>query len=123
MSNASLTGIQRALSASSPPRTGGRSPTGNSKWNPWVMVRTALAAVGVVEYLLALQRTLQHRQRNLQTGFLAQFAQATVQQALLLANETAGQRPQALPGSERRRTSSTWPECTTTASVVTKVGA
>ena len=82
-----------------------------------------LAAVRVVEHLLALQRPLQHRQRNLQAGFLAQFAQAAVEQALFLADEAAGQCPQPLPGSERRRTSSTWPECTTTASVVTKVGA
>ena len=39
ISSASLTGNQRALSASSPPFTAGSSPAGKSKWKAWVMVR------------------------------------------------------------------------------------
>ena len=58
----------------------------------------AQAAVGVIEDMGVFQGALQHRQRQLHPGFLAQFAQAGIQHRFVLADEAPGQRPQALAG-------------------------
>ena len=98
MSRASLTGTQRALSASSPPRTSGSSPAGKSKWNACVIVRPRRLRSGWSNTCWPLIEPLSTGDGDLQPGLFAQLAQAGIQDRLLLPDEATRQRPQALAG-------------------------
>jgi len=53
----------------------------------------ALRAVGMIEHGLSLERTLEHRPRQLESSFLAQFTQRAVEQGLVAPHEAAGKHP------------------------------